>query len=299
MIRILKVENVSKIYKAKTVVNDVSFTLPTGKMLGFLGQNGAGKTTTFRMILGLTAISSGKVTYNSKVINSNSYDYIGYLPEERGLHPKLKVDKELKYLASLKNMKTKEIDSAIDYWLSEFKIEENRHKKIEQLSKGNQQKIQLIAAIIHNPKLLILDEPFSGLDPVNVELLKSAIKRLSNSGTTIIFSTHRMDHVEELCDDVCIMKNGEIVLSGNIQNIKNAHAFKQVLINSNDNLDYLMEISGVIKRESTKKGDVFKVEDIDVANNLFEASKKLKQLSKFEILEPSLNEIFIEKVGVE
>ncbi|GBZ04616.1 TPA: ABC transporter ATP-binding protein [Staphylococcus aureus] len=293
----LKLENVSKKFKSNVVVDNISFELLSGKMLGFLGRNGAGKTTTFRMILGLVEASSGEITYNNQKIDPTTYNYIGYLPEERGLHPKLKVKKELQYMAGLKNMNKSEIDSSITYWLKEFKIEKYKNKKIEELSKGNQQKIQLIASIIHNPQLLILDEPFSGLDPVNVELLKKAIKQLNNSGTMIIFSTHRMEHVEELCDDICIMKDGKIEIFGNIKEIKKKYSFKQVLIESNENLDYLMKINGVIKRTILKNGSIFRVKDNKTANNLFEESKKIKQLSKFEILEPSINEIFIETVG--
>ncbi|PTI16565.1 sodium ABC transporter ATP-binding protein, partial [Staphylococcus warneri] len=199
----LELINLSKEFKNKKAVNNINLKIDQGEMLGFLGRNGAGKTTTFRMILGLIEPSNGQVLYNKKNINSDLYDYIGYLPEERGLHPKLTVEKELRYMASLKNMNKKSIISEIDYWLKTFKIKENKNKKIEELSKGNQQKIQLISSIIHNPQLLILDEPFSGLDPVNVELLKKAIINLNQNGTSIIFSTHRMDHVEELCDSIC------------------------------------------------------------------------------------------------
>lgn len=182
----LKVSHVSKRFQHVTAVKDISFELETGKMLGFLGRNGAGKTTTFRMILGLTEPSEGEIHFNSHKINTSNYNEIGYLPEERGLHAKLKVVDELTYLATLKGMNKKDIKKAIDYWLDRFQITEHRDKKIESLSKGNQQKVQLLASMIHEPQLLILDEPFSGLDPVNVELLKKAVIDLNQQGTTII-----------------------------------------------------------------------------------------------------------------
>lgn len=293
----LKLTNVSKRFKSNIAVDNISFEVPSGKMLGFLGRNGAGKTTTFRMVLGLTEPTTGEILYKGKTIDSSIYDNIGYLPEERGLHPKLRVEQELSYMAGLKNMKKKSINAEIDYWLKTFNIEENRKKKIEELSKGNQQKIQLIASIIHRPKLLILDEPFSGLDPVNVELLKKAIINLNTQGTSIIFSTHRMDHVEELCDNICIMKNGGIVLSGPLSDIKNNYGFKEVFINTPEDISHLENIEGVLKRSSLKNGDIFKVTNDKVANALFEETKKLNYLKKFEILEPSLNDIFIDKVG--
>lgn len=293
----LELVNLSKEFKSKKAVKNINITIHSGQMLGFLGRNGAGKTTTFRMILGLTEPTSGKILYNKKRINSNIYNEIGYLPEERGLHPKLKVYKELQYMASLKNMKKKEIDLQIDYWLKRFNIEENRNKKIEELSKGNQQKVQLIASIIHKPKILILDEPFSGLDPVNVELLKNAILELNQQGTSIIFSTHRMDHVEELCDNICIMKDGNMEISGPITEIKKNYGFKEVHINTNENINYFGEIDGVIKNISSKNEYIFKVKNEEVAKRLFQKTKQLNNLNKFEILEPSLNEIFIDKVG--
>lgn len=212
----LIIDHVTKKYKNFTAVNDMSLSLEKGKMLGFLGRNGAGKTTTFRMILGLTPITKGSITYNDKVIDRSLYNRIGYLPEERGLHPKMKVEDELRYLATLKGMASKDITKAIDYWLKRFDITENREKKIESLSKGNQQKIQLLASMLHDPELLILDEPFSGLDPVNVELLKSAVQDLNNAGTTIIYSSHRMEHVEELCDNVCILNKGSLLYRGQL-----------------------------------------------------------------------------------
>src|SRR5699024_3311308 len=297
LIMSLKIENVTKKYKDFTAVNDISITLESGKMLGFLGRNGAGKTTTFRMILGLTPITEGQILYKDKAIDQSIYDKIGYLPEERGLHPKMKVEDELRYLATLKGMKSKEISKSIDYWLSRFDIEENREKKIEALSKGNQQKIQLLASMLHNPELLILDEPFSGLDPVNVELLKSAVKDLNDAGTTIIYSSHRMEHVEELCDDVCILNKGELVVSGPIDEVKANHGNKSVIIETNHAMSEIDDITGVIQVERNKREIRALIEDEVIAEEIYNIVVQYGFVKRFQVIEPTLNEIFIDKVG--
>ncbi|MEB8127106.1 ATP-binding cassette domain-containing protein [Staphylococcus succinus] len=293
----LKIEHITKRYKDFTAVNDISLSLDQGKMLGFLGRNGAGKTTTFRMILGLTPITEGEITYNNKVIDRSLYNRIGYLPEERGLHPKMKVEKELRYLATLKGMKAKEITKAIDYWLNRFDISENREKKIEALSKGNQQKIQLLASMLHNPELLILDEPFSGLDPVNVELLKSAVQDLNNAGTTIIYSSHRMEHVEELCDDVCILNKGKLVVSGPISEVKANHGNKSVIIETEHEMKEIDNLPGVLQVERNKKEIKAMIESEAIAESIYEVVIQYGFVKRFQVVEPSLNEIFIDKVG--
>ncbi|KRG08177.1 ABC transporter ATP-binding protein [Staphylococcus sp. NAM3COL9] len=293
----LNIEHVTKKYKNFTAVNDISLSLDQGKMLGFLGRNGAGKTTTFRMILGLTPITEGKIAYNDKPIDKTSYNHIGYLPEERGLHPKMKVEDELRYLATLKGMKSKEITEAIDYWLDRFGIKENREKKIEALSKGNQQKIQLLASMLHKPELLILDEPFSGLDPVNVELLKSAVKDLNDAGTTIIYSSHRMEHVEELCDNVCILNRGELVVSGPIDEVKANHGNKSVVIETEHEMPEIDSIDGVLHVDRSKREIKAMIETEVVAEKIYEVVIQYGFVKRFQVVEPSLNEIFIAKVG--
>lgn len=293
----LNIANVTKKYKDFTAVNDISINLEQGNMLGFLGRNGAGKTTTFRMILGLTPITEGQILYKDKAIDQSIYDKIGYLPEERGLHPKMKVVDELRYLATLKGMKSREITKAIDYWLNRFDIEENRDKKIESLSKGNQQKIQLLASMLHNPELLILDEPFSGLDPVNVELLKSAVKDLNDAGTTIIYSSHRMEHVEELCDDVCILNKGELVVSGPIGEVKANHGNKSVIIETNQTMPEIDDINGVIQVERNKREIRALIEDESIAEEIYNIVVQYGFVKRFQVIEPTLNEIFIDKVG--
>lgn len=293
----LIIDHVTKKYKNFTAVNDMSLSLEKGKMLGFLGRNGAGKTTTFRMILGLTPITKGSITYNDKVIDRSLYNRIGYLPEERGLHPKMKVEDELRYLATLKGMASKDIIKAIDYWLKRFDITENREKKIESLSKGNQQKIQLLASMLHDPELLILDEPFSGLDPVNVELLKSAVQDLNNAGTTIIYSSHRMEHVEELCDNVCILNKGELVVSGPIDEVKTNHGNKRVVIETDHEMPEIDKVDGVLEVDRNKREIKVMIETESVAEQIYDIVKQYGFVKRFQVVEPSLNEIFIDKVG--
>ncbi|MDW4265606.1 ABC transporter ATP-binding protein [Staphylococcus saprophyticus] len=293
----LIIDHVTKKYKNFTAVNDMSLSLEKGKMLGFLGRNGAGKTTTFRMILGLTPITKGSITYNDKVIDRSLYNRIGYLPEERGLHPKMKVEDELRYLATLKGMASKDITKVIDYWLKRFDITENREKKIESLSKGNQQKIQLLASMLHDPELLILDEPFSGLDPVNVELLKSAVQDLNNAGTTIIYSSHRMEHVEELCDNVCILNKGELVVSGPIDEVKTNHGNKRVVIETDHEMPEIDKVDGVLEVDRNKREIKVMIETESVAEQIYDIVKQYGFVKRFQVVEPSLNEIFIDKVG--
>lgn len=293
----LKVSNVSKRFQQVTAVKDISFELETGKMLGFLGRNGAGKTTTFRMILGLIEPSEGEIHFNGHKINTSNYNEIGYLPEERGLHAKLKVVDELTYLATLKGMNKKDIKKAIDYWLDRFQITEHRDKKIESLSKGNQQKVQLLASMIHEPQLLILDEPFSGLDPVNVELLKKAVIDLNQQGTTIIFSSHRMEHIEELCDDVCILNRGQMVVQGRLQQVKRESGYQRVIVDADYDLQDLATLPGVLEMKITPKGTLFMIENEQVAHHIYQELQTKGFVRHFEILDPTIQEIFIEKVG--
>nr|WP_263314458.1 ABC transporter ATP-binding protein [Mammaliicoccus sp. Marseille-Q6498] len=293
----LVIKDISKKFNNFTAVHEVNLEVPKGTMYGFLGGNGAGKTTTFRMILGLLPKTTGVVTFNDKPIDYSMTNTIGYLPEERGLHPKLKVWEQVQYLAELKGMKKKDIDSELDYWLKRFDAFENKDKKIDALSKGNQQKVQLIASIIHKPELLILDEPFSGLDPVNVELLKSAVKDLKEQGTTIIFSSHRMEHVEELCDYICIMNKGKAIVSGSLDQVKDDFGKKDIFIEGNYDFEFLKDFEGIEDFKTTKKGVKITISDESYAENIYQNVTKLGYLKRFQVAEPSLNDIFIAKVG--
>lgn len=293
----LSIKNISKHFGENKAVDDLNINIPEGEIFGLLGGNGAGKTTTFRMILGLITPTNGTVTYQGKKINYRVTDNIGYLPEERGLHPKLKVREQIQYLGKLKGMSSKQVDEQLDYWLERFEVPENKNKKIEKLSKGNQQKIQVIASIIHNPSLIILDEPFSGLDPINVEILKKAVIDLKNDGATIIFSTHRMEHVEELCENVCILNKGRSVVAGNIDQIKSDFGQKEIVVESDHDLAHIERMPGIVEFKQVRKRLSIKIADESYAEPIFNEVIKQGYVKRFEVKEPSMNDIFIAKVG--
>ncbi|MGG3854103.1 ABC transporter ATP-binding protein [Caldifermentibacillus hisashii] len=294
----LELKNITKEFNKKIAVHNLNLTVPTGEVFGFLGANGAGKTTTFRMILDLIKPTSGTIYWNGKPINYKIKNRIGYLPEERGLYPNMTIEEEILYFGRLKKMNRTEIVSEIKYWLDRFEITENiKKKKVGSLSKGNQQKIQLITAIINKPDLLILDEPFSGLDPVNVEMLKSAVKDLQKNGTTIVFSSHRMDHVEELCENICIMKHGQPVVSGKIKDIKNNFGKKYVVIHGLIDDSKIASLSGVKDVQKNKNGITLSIESKETARKIFSYIKEMDFVEKFSVEDPSLQEIFIAKVG--
>jgi ABC-2 type transport system ATP-binding protein len=219
----LELKNVSKEFGTKKAVEDLSFSVQKGKIYGLVGRNGAGKSTTFRMILQIIEPTSGKILYDGKKINEEILDKFGYLPEEGSLIPSYTVLELCEYYGSLKLMDSSKVRNILIDWLEKFNILEYLNKKIKDLSKGNRQKIQFIVSNLHSPELLILDEPFSGLDPISVEELKKCILELKAQGKTIIFSSHRMDHVEELCDDLIILDNGKTVLKGNLKEIKESY----------------------------------------------------------------------------
>ncbi|MFJ7935491.1 ABC transporter ATP-binding protein [Sporosarcina sp. NPDC096371] len=293
----LLLENVTKRFGDFTAVNDLSLSVGEGTMYGFLGANGAGKTTTFRMILGLLNANEGRITWNGKPISYATSPEIGYLPEERGLYPKMKVEDQLIFLAQLRGMSKTGAKQELHKWLERFEVPHYANKKIEELSKGNQQKIQVIASLLHKPQLLILDEPFSGLDPVNVEMLKAAILDFRNEGATIVFSSHRMDHVEELCEQLSIIDKGKQIVSGTLRDVKRSFSKHIVRIHSDNDLSQLESIAGVTSVHRTVEGAVFQVETEDIAHKLLAAALKSGPIRHFEIEEPSLQDIFIEKVG--
>lgn len=293
----LIVDHATKKFGDFTAVDDLSLTIEQGQMHGFLGANGAGKTTTFRMVLGLLDPTGGTVRWNGKPITYAMSSEIGYLPEERGLYPKMKVEDQLVYLAQLRHMSASDAKKETAAWLERFEVPHYASKKVEELSKGNQQKIQLIASLLHKPSLLILDEPFSGLDPVNVEMLKSAILDFQKQGATIVFSSHRMDHVEELCDDMSILDRGKVVVGGSIREVKRSFGKQNVRIKMDHDLSELGRIPGVEAITKTHDGALFQIADENVAQVLLGAAMKIGNLRHFAIEEPSLEEIFIAKVG--
>jgi ABC-2 type transport system ATP-binding protein len=294
---VLKLEHVTKQFGHFTAVDDLSLEIPEKEMFGFLGANGAGKTTTFRMVLGILDASGGNISWNGQPIDYSTSNLVGYLPEERGLYPKLKVKDQIVYLARLRGMDKAKAQSELKIWLERFKIPEYENKRVEELSKGNQQKIQFIASVIHKPELLILDEPFSGLDPVNVELLKEAVKGLKESGTTIVFSSHRMEHVEELCEHLCILHKGRPVVHGALKEIKREFGKKNLIIHADFPLDFTAAVPGVVKARTTAEGILLQIESEGISEIILKEIVGKGFIRKFALEEPSLNDIFIEKVG--
>ena len=293
----LKVEHITKYYDQNKAVDDLSFEVEDGKIFGLLGVNGAGKTTTFRMIIGLLEPTSGKITLDGKPIDYNVTDTIGFLTEERSLLTKLTVKEQIIYYGTLKGMKEKEILKRLDEWLKRFHIEEYKERKIKELSKGNQQKVQFISAVINNPKLLILDEPFSGLDPINVEMFMDAIKDFKKRGSSIIFSSHRMEHVEMFCESLVILVKGKSVLEGELKQIKKDYRKKNIHIKGNVNIESLKKTKGVLEVIENADELIVKIEDDSYIDNVFDIVKKGSEITEFSVEDPTLNEIFLSKVG--
>ncbi len=293
----LILKNVSKTFIGKKVVDNISFSLEEPGVFGLLGTNGAGKTTTIRMLLGIIKKDSGEITWNGKKVDRKSVNF-GYLPEERGVYPKVKIYDQLMYFAELKGMKRSEADKTINEWAKRLKVEEYMQQPAEKLSKGNQQKIQFMTAVIHNPELVVLDEPFSGLDPVNTELLKNIIINLVKNGKYVIMSAHQMATIEEFCSDILILNKGKTVLQGNLREIKESYPANRVKIETNKNIDeYVKQLELEIENE-TNNDYTIKISDENKAHELL---KRLIEneiiVNKFEIMKPTLNDIFIEKVG--
>lgn len=293
----LQLDNVVKIYGDKKAVNQISLQVKEGEIYGLLGANGAGKTTTMRMVLGLIYPDEGTILYNGKSYNKELRRIMGYLPEERGLYPKVKVSEQISYLAQLRGVSAKEADKSLRYWLDRFEVPEYYNKKIEELSKGNQQKMGFIAAVVHNPQILILDEAFSGLDPVNVELLKSTVKDLRDKGTSILFSTHRMEHVEELCQNITILDRSNTVVKGNLKEIKSRYPREEVVLGTSGEVAGLEKLPGVTGVSRTEDGYSVKISNVDAAQVILNTAMSQSVVHRFEVKEPTLNQIFIKAVG--
>ena len=293
----LILKNVSKNFVGKRAVDNISLTLDKPGVFGLLGTNGAGKTTTIRMLLGIIKKDGGEITWNGKSVERKNVNF-GYLPEERGVYPKTKIFDQLMYFAKLKGMNKQEATNAINKWAKELKVEEYLELPAEKLSKGNQQKIQFMTAIIHNPELVVLDEPFSGLDPVNTEILKNIIIDLVSRGKYVIMSAHQMATIEEFCSDILILNRGKTVLQGNLKEIKESYPANRLEIDVNENIDsYIQKFN--LEKEIEKNNDyIIKISDEEIAHKLLsELVKDGKIINKFEIKKPTLNDIFIEKVG--
>jgi ABC-2 type transport system ATP-binding protein len=293
----LTVNNVFKRFGQKTAVENLSFTFDKPGVFGLLGTNGAGKTTTIRMILGILEKDGGSIDWDGKPV-AREWVSFGYLPEERGIYPKVKVAEQLRYFANLRGMHGKDAYKAIDYWAKKLDVSEYMDMTAEQLSKGNQQKIQFITALLHDPELIILDEPFSGLDPVNTDLFKDVIQELVERGKYIVMSSHQMAAVEEYCTDILLLVDGATVLQGNLREIKRSYGRTNLYVGCEEDITpYIDELDITLLRKSAA-GYELKIPSEDAAYTLIHKllDQKLRP-DKFEIREPSLHEIFIEKAG--
>lgn len=294
----LEVKNLNKAFGSLKAVDDVSFAVPGGKILGLIGQNGAGKSTTFRLILDFLSPDSGEILWNGAPLTEKNYNDIGYLPEERGLYPKISIEDQLIFFAKLRGKTKKEIAPIIDQWMEKFQVKGKKSDKIKSLSKGNQQKVQVIATLIHSPKLIILDEPFSGLDPVNAELLKDAILALKEQGSSVIFSSHNMENVEKICDHLIMLRDGEVVLDGAVHDIRRQFERTKLLIDSQLSMEAISEIEGVKKVVRRVDG----ILQVDLANEkvgeeIFRLGADKGYMPIFSQTPPTLEEIFKLKVG--
>jgi len=294
---IIELVNVVKRYENHTAVDHVSFSIPKGTIFGLLGPNGAGKTSLIRIITTITKADEGQVLLNGEPLNQNHPAQIGYMPEERGLYKKMKVGEQLMYLAQLKGLSKKKAKAEIDGWLRKFEIEDWWNKKVEELSKGMQQKVQFITTVMHQPDLIILDEPFSGLDPINTNLIKKEIFNLHTKGVSIIFSTHRMEQIEEFCDEIVLINQGKIILNGKMKDIKNDFKEHMYEVNFEGTIDETLLSKYKIIEELPNK-IIFQLNEGDHSNSLLNElmDSGIHILSFKEIL-PSLNEIFIKSVG--
>jgi ABC-2 type transport system ATP-binding protein len=291
------IEGITKRFGDFAAVDDLSLAVYPGRIYGLLGPNGAGKTTTIRMIVNITAPDSGNIKVFGQQITPELQDRIGYLPEERGLYKKMKVGDQIKYFAALKNIASAEADRRADQWLTRLKLLEWKAKKASELSKGMQQKVQFISSIIHEPDLVILDEPFSGLDPVNVEVLKEVILELKASGKTIIFSTHQMEVAEKICDDICLINRSHKVLEGSIRAVKRGFQRNAVALRLEGG-DEVLNDPGLVSaaRRESDGVEVVLSASADPQQLLRKLVQSGAKIEKFEVVEASLNDIFIQKV---
>ena len=293
----LKLQNVSKTFIGKKAVQDISFEVDKPGVFGLLGTNGAGKTTTIRMLLGIIKKDTGEITWNGKEVSRENVNF-GYLPEERGVYPKTKIHDQLMYFAELKGMKKQDAEEAIKKWAKVLKVEEYIPMPAEKLSKGNQQKIQFMTSVLHNPELIVLDEPFSGLDPVNTEILKNVIIDLVKEGKYIIMSSHQMASIEEFCSDILILNKGKTVLQGNLKEIKESYKANRIEIVAEEDIDkYINNESMKIEFSKNNEYSIKITDEKDAHQLLNTLVSNNIVVNKFEIKKPTLNDIFIEKVG--
>ncbi len=287
----IEIENITKKFGNVTAVNDLTLNVPQGSIYGFIGPNGSGKTTTIRMIMNILYPDNGGIKILGKQYEGSSHDNIGYLPEERGLYKKMKVRELLQFYGQLR--RTKKLNQEIDYWLKKFDLESWGNKKVEALSKGMSQKIQFITTIIHKPDIVILDEPFSGLDPVNADIVKSAILELRDKGSTIIFSTHDMSMAERMCDYIFMIYKGKKVLDGTLAEIQDKYGNDTLRIQTDNGANVLKDIEGIEKINDFGQMQELRMKKDADSQEILKSLLAKTKVKKFEITQPSLNDIFI------
>jgi ABC-2 type transport system ATP-binding protein len=293
----LEVKNARMLYGQLVAVDRLSFTIKPGDIFGLLGTNGAGKTTTFRMIMGLLEPTEGEVLYNGEKVGYHNVNEIGYMIEERSLLTKITVKELMLYFGQLKDMDPKTIEERLDYWLGRFDIPDYKNRKIKELSKGNQQKIQFISAIINNPKLLVLDEPFSGLDPINTELFVEVIRDFQKKGSMVVFSSHQLDHVESFCEELIVLEKGKAIIEGRIEQVKKDFKKQNIKIIGDVDIEKLKTIPGVYQVIEHAHEIEVKIENETVSKLVFDYIKTCSNITKYDVEQASLSEIFIAKVG--
>jgi ABC-type uncharacterized transport system, ATPase component len=294
----LEVNGLVKTFGDYRAVDEVSFRIPDGKILGLIGQNGAGKTTTFRLILNFLTPDKGEILWDGHPLTEKDYNIIGYLPEERGLYPKVSVEEQLLYFAALRGKTKKEIEPKIDEWMERFQVKGKKTDKVKSLSKGNQQKVQLIATLIHEPKLVILDEPFSGLDPVNADLLRDGILELKDKGSCVIFSSHNMDNVEKIVDHLVMIRSGQMVLDGKVHEIRESFGRTKLFLESPLSVADLLTFEGV-ERAFVRPDGITEVTlaEPKVGEEIFMRATANGYIPMFNQQPPTLEEIFKMKAG--
>ncbi|NWF51198.1 MAG: ATP-binding cassette domain-containing protein [Ignavibacteriaceae bacterium] len=293
----LSVKNLVKEFNGLTAVNNISFQVDEGKIFGLLGPNGAGKTTTIRTILNIIKPTQGEILFDNKKISNDFFNIIGYLPEERGLYKKSKVIDVIRYFGELKNMSADSVQKEAKQWLEKLEMTDYVNKKVEELSKGNQQKIQFITSVIHNPKLLILDEPFSGLDPINQQMIKEKILDFVTSGKIIILCTHQMETAEKLCSEIFLMNSGKEVLSGSISKIKKQFGGNNVKLEYDGDASFISNLPFVIHADIYNNYAEVQLKDSFKPSEFLKAVVEKVSVSQFSVIEPTLNKIFIDSIS--
>jgi ABC-2 type transport system ATP-binding protein len=293
---VVELAGVTKAYENKVAVHNLSLSIEAGQMFGLLGPNGAGKTSSIRMMMGITIPDSGRIGLFEKPFERKNLERVGYLPEERGLYKKMKVADQLVFFGQLHGLEAEEAQKRAVAWAKRMEIADSLQKKTEELSKGMQQKIQFIATLLHDPELIVMDEPFSGLDPLNALLVEKTLLELKSQGKAILFSTHRMDQVEKLCDSICLINNGEAVLSGNLREIKGRYERNRVIVEFAGSTDFLKSAEIAEAKNYSGHAEI-KLKPHGDAQKLLHEAAAAATIYRFELVEPSLEEIFIETVG--